>query len=952
MLLEQLNISNAATISLAEWQRLLVAHFTFLAKSRKEKNRSVFALEHGLRPSQVKIITTRLIDDHRLNAINKSYWLLWVVYSTELGYEYVGDEYWQSFEEKLRYWDSSHRESIRWAFKEFQKQFNGITPCGTWANNFSIISWPITNAILPEDLQYQFAKLLFLCRYTLKNVSHQNASYIGKLLGKFAYEFSSSRFLNFLQNEELVGRIALALLAHNNDVQSEDFIYNITLKRIIADIEKKQNARDLMHGARREIKPRILGAANHDKSKNNVEGVNRSINTTRNPSIKPKLALQRVSENKWAVTIEIPRLADIIDTPLIIELLKKSRVKIAGVNSNWLPADILLGASLKRKLSEWPLEKPLLYFEDKESSLFDLTNNISISNAPWLFQLGTDGQVVEVVNKNIEVAHEYLILTYNDQWPESKLLFDSNIDCKGIYARHIKIPEMLAEADEKLLISLGLNIQKSIRIWPAGLPAYFWDGNGSGEWLATESPCLGIVVDYDFEKLKVSLGQANTYFPGKTSGNPTFIRLNPLPVGSHTLKINLYSAGSIKENVECYVNLEIRNPETWVRGTTMHNGLAFQIDPYSDDLDELLGGKIQVKVFGPQNRSIILNLDFFMGKEIVKTISSKPIPFPFNQGELKKVCEQAIKDDAVIYSQKLRLRIYCEDLGHKDLIFTRKIPPLRWFFKSVDRSPCLKLVDETDSDQSLKVLFFDLSEPEIEKDISTETFSQLVSLKSRCGLFLARRGEHQTSIVISHTDRVHGFDALSIAPKLNENRDLHIPGYLSFIKTWITARSSGILSQIHQEKVVEASTIKLFSHLCGTRWANGEKEFIDGSNIIRSIENLARIVENPTIQNTIKNKLLDMQYREVDISEISFWLNRLFKRYNICASDPLISFAMDFASRPLSFAGNYDQKFSSMINHLIANKSILRSCRLVVLSTAKYIDPNRNYPLLLPSGWQ
>ena len=51
---------------------------------------------------------------------------------------------------------------------------------------------------------------------------------------------------------------------------------------------------------------------------------------------------------------------------------------------------------------------------------------------------------------------------------------------------------------------LGLNVVRTIRVWPAGLPGRGWDGEGGTEWLTTESPCLGIAPDHPLEGYFVS----------------------------------------------------------------------------------------------------------------------------------------------------------------------------------------------------------------------------------------------------------------------------------------------------------------------------------------------------------------------------------------------------------------------------------------------------------------
>ena len=91
-----------------------------------------------------------------------------LVYAAELGYNYDGEEYWQSFENRTPGWSArGDREWIRSCFFRFQKEFLGAIPTGRWADHFSIICWPITHAILPLDLQRQLAQNLYEMRYAL-----------------------------------------------------------------------------------------------------------------------------------------------------------------------------------------------------------------------------------------------------------------------------------------------------------------------------------------------------------------------------------------------------------------------------------------------------------------------------------------------------------------------------------------------------------------------------------------------------------------------------------------------------------------------------------------------------------------------------------------------------------------------------------------------------------------
>ena len=63
------------------------------------------------------------------------------------------------------------RSTIRDWFVRFHDQYGGARPTGAWAGHFTIISWPITHAVLPVYLQRQLAKLLYEFRTGLTSES-------------------------------------------------------------------------------------------------------------------------------------------------------------------------------------------------------------------------------------------------------------------------------------------------------------------------------------------------------------------------------------------------------------------------------------------------------------------------------------------------------------------------------------------------------------------------------------------------------------------------------------------------------------------------------------------------------------------------------------------------------------------------------------------------------------
>src|SRR6266511_6043785 len=168
----------------------------------------IFALEHGLSDAELVLLRAEVCSAVRRAELSRNTWLPFVVYAAEIGYGYSGDEYWPTFESRTPSWAShGDRHYIRRHFRQFSDRFGGAMPSGAWAEQFSIICWPITHAVLPTDLQRQFARLLFEYRTGLTSDLLREPAELGKRLAARSLH-SSSRFQNFAQNTELLGQVA------------------------------------------------------------------------------------------------------------------------------------------------------------------------------------------------------------------------------------------------------------------------------------------------------------------------------------------------------------------------------------------------------------------------------------------------------------------------------------------------------------------------------------------------------------------------------------------------------------------------------------------------------------------------------------------------------------------------------------------------------------------------
>lgn len=275
-------------------QQKLEDHFAVLAAGRKERGLPVFAFEHGLGAEELSEISTLLKAALSTNYRLSKHWLIWVVYATEQGYDYDGDEYWHTFERRMPLWDRGFRPGLRSWFEKFNRTYCGLVPVGRWANFFSIIAWPITHALLPKDLQGQLARALYGLRYHIVSRLDQSPADVGRYLARMA-RGGSSRFDNFLEQEELVGRIVLGLLDHRT-ADGNGAILPEALARIVGDLERARNARQWLHDTRKTVESaRMRGVA-----RNAPEHIASALTagggqSEPRPSIRPSLSLRRTS---------------------------------------------------------------------------------------------------------------------------------------------------------------------------------------------------------------------------------------------------------------------------------------------------------------------------------------------------------------------------------------------------------------------------------------------------------------------------------------------------------------------------------------------------------------------------------------------------------------------------------------------------------------------------------
>jgi hypothetical protein len=810
-------------------QKRLETHFEALSAERGDRGLPVFALEHGLdvdeRSALARLLKQKLAaPPYRLS----THWLAWIVFATEQGYDYAGDEYWHTFGQRMPLWDHGWRRAIRSWFGRFHEEYGGLRPIGPWADNFSIIAWPITHALLPKDLQAQVARTLFSLRYTLVAHLDKPAGDLGRYVADMTYG-GSSRYENFLEQEDLVGGIILALLGQRTQDGAAGILPS-TLDRIVADLERTRNARHWLHDTRKAVESaRLKGAARPGGG-----GQRETRPPERKPAIRPSLVLRRTGTDEWTPIVEIPSFMEVANlSPDLGRFLRATRCEVAG-SPGWRPPGWLLTGAQRRVLEAWPAAgKPVLTFQNANAAMDHLLASEGCIHAgpTWLFRIGPDGQAMEVLARLIRPGQGYVLVSRGDP-PALSTATATTLHCRGVTAVRFETPTTLSEAQVAEFKKADLSIAETIRVWPVGLAARGWDGEGATAWLETESPCFAIEHDHPVAHYELRLGAgAGVTVPARPPGEPTFIRLQPLPAGNYVLSVGVarHAAGAASRPIEGMISLAVRPPSPWVSGAIGHTGLIVSCEPPAPTLDEFWEGLTQMQVMGPAGRQVVVSvelLDGAGGRLGLEQVAQLTLPLGPDswRNAFSAFAKMEKQPWTYLSASSGRIVVDGEELGVVHIPLQRDVAPVRWVWHETNRSTQLRLVDNHDSETPLDVAFLPFGRPVEASVLTPQSVAGGVEPPSPGGLFVAAYGDKTEALVVSSRKLSGGLAGLLVEPEFAELCEAP-EAALAVVKAigvWSAARLTGPLAAQRRDHIITHLKARLYRIMLGPDWARAE----------------------------------------------------------------------------------------------------------------------------------
>ena len=933
-------------VPLDKWQERMEQHFAALAARRSSSGLPIFALEHGLTDTELEEIAdqlrSRLVSGQRL----MSHWLLWTIYAAERGYTYEGGEYWQSYEEATPNWDSTDRYRVSAWFSKFQKAYNGVVPSGPWASHFSIIAWPITHAVLPRYLQQQFARTLYELRFTLARTSSIEPMVIGTLIANNVYH-ASTRFEQFLQQEELVGRIVLALL-HQDPREGEEPLLPATLDRIVADLERVRHARGWLKETSRVVTDRFKGIGRGAGPRPAIDttALERRLREPR-PDIRPDLRLRYTGEGHWTLVVDVPNFKSVAAlNPDIRQFLRRTRCILNG-DSGKKPAGWVLSGNRRAVLKEWPDQsRPLVEFEQSNGTVDHLLESeCRMSAGPiWLFRVGKDGIAREIAGRLVRPGNDYILVSQDAFDGLLEAMTTCTVDCRGVQAIRVSVPSEASAEYIEWLKARGIEFARTIRVWPAGLPGRLWDGEGRSEWLTTERPCFGIVPDHPVDSYDVSLnGDGSETFRAAHSGSPTFIQLPQLVPGTHHLTVRARRSGALEEigapaAHEGFLELRVREPEPWIPGTASHAGLIVTSDPHDATLDVFWENELDLTVFGPEGRQVtpLVSLENAKGEEIYSAQVCPSIDLPILPDVWKKrfldYLRREKSDWRYLDASSGLLIIEGQELGRYVLRFDHEVLPVRWVLRHSGETVSLRLVDETGQEDKQPICrFFRFETPAKIERLDPQDALSGFDVAVPGGLYVVQNGKFRDTVVVSAGLTGSGLEGLGVNPayeRISDNPKAVIK-HLRILRFWRAARLAGFLANARRRQVTDGLLTHLYGALAGPDWGRAEAGLMNDSDLERGFNRLQNLLGHRSGFPSVLRR--DATSIDRTGKAVADWYTDLASRYGVCRDSDLCRFAIDLAAKPYEVTRLYHDDLPTLVSRLKGKPLLLRGARFIAL---------------------
>lgn len=859
--MEDITRADAVDI-LQRFHERLDRHFRALREQREqlEPPGPTFALEHGLDDAEFELLkaAVRGAVAGGFGAGHRTWWLPFVVYAADIGYDYVGKDYWPPFAEQTPGWEApnsgwdvgGHRTRLRNWFVEFANEYGGARPTGAFAEFFINIAWPIMHSVLPIYLQRQLAQLLDEYAIYLTNDLLNDPDALGRELERQAHlRDYPERFQKFCSQQALLGRIAAALLA--GDEEETSYLLGTTLQRIVDGLMGEQKARLALQRARRSasrvraagFRPTSIGDGSRSGGK-------------RTPTLSdPRLRLRRL-EDGWRLFADIPDLAPLAARlPELVDELRTRRAQVAGVDRPVTagrllrPGEQLLGA----------LPSPgtpfvtLIGAPSAANTLISL--QCRLSPGPWwVFKRRTGAHAVEVKGKHVTPGERYLLLGYPGVTaPDVPWLRELEVRVSDARAYELHVPEQVTEAEAAELTKAGLSIVAGVRVRPVGLVPLSWDGEGAVEYLAGDPVLLAVRSEQAPESCVLSVNDGPPQLLHWTNGEVEFyFAVDDLAAGVHSATVTLLGSASDAVATGSLL-VSIRQPNT--EGTGAGEGIRLLASPARPLLTDLWDGLATLAIDGPPGTEAQLVITLKDEREHELATLRRTVTLPVSDDGWRRIAQHELRSsdlgDAYDEAETCEVVVSRSGIGFATLVCERGFRPLRWVISKRHNGPYeARLIDRTDGASTVVDLFESTAPVEaVRQPNGTPVESPLVG-----GLLRAQSGELTASVVLppDHMELIRQRNAARPYVRVGSKSTVEAMRLIRGHAAWMEADlPANPFADRQRQKALDAITSELAGLIAGHRWARQERVQRD-DDVLDHLEDMQALAGDQNDQRLAK----------------------------------------------------------------------------------------------------
>lgn len=913
----------------------LDGHFSALGAARGALQAPVFALEHELGDVERRLLadSVRAVVSWGLPSRQRKLWLPFVVYAAEQGYDYVGDKYWPPFEAATPGWEYQHRDWLRSQYIKFADNYGGARPEGAFAGNFPIIAWPITHAVLPTYLQRCLAQLLFEFRTGLSTALLTDPDELGRRLAARARGYTE-RFRIFCSNTELLGQVAAALLAGEDD--DSPYLVRSTLDRIVESLTREQQARQWLSSARRSA------------SKVRASGF-KSSGTRRGGSVKvpratdPRLFL-RFLDGAWNAYAEMPDLTVLSERlPHAYAELARSRAEVAGVRKK-LATGRLAHTGQEVRFDTWPNpDKPFIQLEGGTEPVNQLiADQCVVSHGPWwLFRRQGAGLAIEVKGRMLRAGHRY-VLVGGDSESAPSLAWSRTtpIGVVGVRAYTLDLPERLTDDELACLEQLGLAALSGVAVRPVGLVASAWDGEGSVEWLAAEPAIIGIRSELVPMRCLVTVSGELFSVEWPTGDSELVLALEGLEAGTHDVAVVLVGMHG-QELASGSLLVTIRDPQIRPEVATPGEGIRLLASPAHPTLNDLWEEGATVAIDGPiaATADLCVTLRGSDHSELVSV--SRTVKLPVDERAWSQLATSVRNEPRFrgIYedAESSVITVASSGVGFASLTSERGFVPLRWRFKRAKDGSFVGVLADRTCGTRTTVEFYSVDSPSEPIPYAPQA---PVVLPPRGGLLRASSDEAQVAEIAPTNPNLLLLTGVgSSSVPYGARSPAEIERLARGHRLWALARTpQDAFAARQRDLAMDAFSRAIALMLCGSHWAAIERKVATAQDPAEYLELMRRDMGVSEAHKALGDVIAYNLWHWLSLGNLAVGFTEaiapVLKENGVLGQPTAGRFLLTLAGRPgyiLSDWTKADRDY--LLERVVGSPVLLRAARFAVLGT-------------------